>query len=220
MDILQDWIFVVFAIFSSIIVVYLKIKEPEILGVIGEKTFAKRYLSKLGPEYRLLNNLLFKIDERTTQIDHVVVSPYGIFVLEMKNYKGLVRGEQYSKTWLQYPHRGRKYYPFPNSLRQNYGHAQVIAKLLPWVPREKIISIVVFPRETKLFVDMKGTSTQYVLRTVEVGEMICSFSDVVFSSEKVDEIVKVLNENNIQSNANMKAHVKRVKQKESNNKGV
>ena len=39
---------------------------------------------------------------KTTQIDHIVVSIYRIFVLETKNYTGLVYGTDYSKSWTHF----------------------------------------------------------------------------------------------------------------------
>ena len=39
-------------------------------------------ISKLSDEYVIFNDLLFESNGRSTQIDHVVVSPYGVFVIE------------------------------------------------------------------------------------------------------------------------------------------
>jgi hypothetical protein len=38
--------------------------------------------------YRLVKNVTLPVGRETTQIDHLVVSPYGIFVIETKNIKG------------------------------------------------------------------------------------------------------------------------------------
>lgn len=45
-------------------------------------------LSQLPDEYKVLNDLIFRTDKGTTQIDHLVVSKYGIFTIETKNYRG------------------------------------------------------------------------------------------------------------------------------------
>lgn len=39
-------------------------------------------------EYIVLHDLLLPYKDGTTQIDHVIISPYGIFVIETKNYTG------------------------------------------------------------------------------------------------------------------------------------
>lgn len=36
-----------------------------------------------------------------TQVDHVVVSPYGIFVIETKNYTGWIYGSEHQAKWTQ-----------------------------------------------------------------------------------------------------------------------
>ena len=61
-------------------------------------------------EYHTLHNLLIsREDGKTTQIDHVVVSPYGIFVIETKNYRGLILGKDEWKEWTQILNRHSKH---------------------------------------------------------------------------------------------------------------
>lgn len=45
-------------------------------------------LMKLPNEYVLFNDLLFENNGISTQINHIVVSPYGVFVIETKGYRG------------------------------------------------------------------------------------------------------------------------------------
>ena len=37
----------------------------------------------------------------TTQIDHVVVSKYGLFTIETKNYRGKIYGDDARDKWTQ-----------------------------------------------------------------------------------------------------------------------
>ena len=68
-------------------------------GAIGEKRVA-RILEKL-PEgkYSVINNLLLNNSGYTSQVDHVVVSVYGIFVIETKTYQGIISGGENSEQW-------------------------------------------------------------------------------------------------------------------------
>ena len=50
-------------------------------GKIGEEKVAT-LLRLLPKEYVVLNNVIISNGKSTAQIDHVVVSPYGIFVIE------------------------------------------------------------------------------------------------------------------------------------------
>ena len=56
----------------------------------------------LSKEYRVYNDVLIASGkERITQIDHLILSPYGIFVIETNNYKGWICGNEYADTWTQ-----------------------------------------------------------------------------------------------------------------------
>ncbi|MDN5364321.1 MAG: hypothetical protein PWQ91_1383 [Eubacteriales bacterium] len=63
---------------------------PKIRGFFGEKSVAF-FLSRLDPaKYKVLHNVMLPAGSKTTQIDHIVVSNYGIFVIETKNYGGWI----------------------------------------------------------------------------------------------------------------------------------
>lgn len=62
--------------------------------------------------------ILFRI--MLALIDHVVISKYGVFVIETKNYRGWIIGNEKSEYWTQviYKRKERLY----NPIKQNYGH--------------------------------------------------------------------------------------------------
>ena len=67
------------------ILILIKSYESKVKGYVGEKLVSKR-LSKLNKrKYKVINNLLLKTSKGTTQIDHIVISQYGLFVIETKN---------------------------------------------------------------------------------------------------------------------------------------
>ena len=69
-------------------------------GKYSERLVHKKML-QLSDEYTIFNNLLFESNGRSTQIDHIVVSPYGVFVIETKGYKGWILGGENSEYWTQ-----------------------------------------------------------------------------------------------------------------------
>lgn len=80
-------------------------------------------------QYLRLNNVTLPLsDGGTTQIDHIIVSSFGIFVIETKNYKGWIFGQERDAKWTQMI-MGRKY-QFQNPLRQNYLHMKTLSELL------------------------------------------------------------------------------------------
>lgn len=89
-------------------------------GAAGERSVARRLATLPKEQYVILNDLLLPTSYGTTQIDHVVVSIYGIFVIETKNYKGIIYGGQDAETWTQNVW-GNKY-SMPNPIRQNKVH--------------------------------------------------------------------------------------------------
>ncbi len=122
-----------------------KIFTPFLKGKIGEfavSTQAKRYLSK--EKYSLLNDCTLPDEQnQTTQIDHILLSPYGIFVIETKNYKGWIFGGARQKMWTQKIYK--KSFKFQNPLHQNYKHQKVLQTLLgDLVEPAWMYSIVVF----------------------------------------------------------------------------
>lgn len=64
----------------------------------------------------------------THQIDHLIISQFGIFVVEMKNYYGLILGEEHKDKWIQYLGKKKSY--FLNPIHQNYGHVKALEELL------------------------------------------------------------------------------------------
>lgn len=118
------------------------LKTPFMKGVLGELQVnlgAKLFLDK--EKYRLFKNVTLPTEDGSTQIDHVIVSRYGVFVIETKNMKGWIFGSTQQKVWTQkiYRHTSK----FQNPLHQNYKHTQTLQSALALDP-EKVFSVVVF----------------------------------------------------------------------------
>jgi len=118
------------------------LKTPFMKGVLGEfkvNLAAKLFLDK--KIYTLLKNVTLPTENGTTQIDHVIVSRYGVFVIETKNMKGWIFGNPQQKTWTQKIYRQTT--KFQNPLHQNYKHTQTLQAALELDP-DKVFSVVVF----------------------------------------------------------------------------
>lgn len=122
------------------------------IGARGEIRVSKE-LSFLSNEYYVLNDVLLRIGNRSSQIDHIVVSIYGIFVIETKNYKGWIFGSEKSRQWTQNLF-GEKYF-FQNPIIQNKGHIYTLKKALK-ISEDKFISIIAFSSEADLKTVMKA----------------------------------------------------------------
>lgn len=91
--------------------------------------------------YTLFKNVTLPTKDGTTQIDHVIVSRHGVFVIETKNYKGWIFGNPQQKLWTQ--KLRRRTHPFQNPLHQNYKHTQALQAALE-LDANKVFSVIVF----------------------------------------------------------------------------
>lgn len=95
-----------------------------------------------GPGYwEQLDDLILPTPDGSTQIDHVLVSVFGIFVIETKFRTGWIFGDARSRNWTQIVY-GQKY-RFQNPIHQNYKHVVAVRDYLG-LPQHMIHSIVTF----------------------------------------------------------------------------
>ncbi len=149
----------------------LRYKAPDSAS-IGEKTISRKLYSPDSIQYKSLNNLVLpsKGNTNVTQIDHVIISNYGIFVIETKSYKGWIFGNVNQEYWTQVIFRYKKRFYSP--LRQNFTHIKAIEDLLGRSRlKAPIISLVVFPYADKL----KISGTDLVGHTHDIVRKIGSY---------------------------------------------
>ena len=118
------------------------LKNKTIKGMLGEFIVNFIISKKFNKhKYRLLKNITLKTEDGTTQIDHIIISQYGIYVLETKNMKGWIFGKEKDKVWTQQIFK--KKFKFQNPLLQNYKHTQTISKNFN-IPNQNIKSVIIF----------------------------------------------------------------------------
>jgi hypothetical protein len=118
------------------------LRSPRVKGWLGERAVQNTIRAKLDPlVYVDLHNVTLPTRDGSTQIDHVLFSPYGVFVLETKNFKGWIFGGERQAQWTQQIFKQRT--RFQNPLRQNYKHTRTLQELLD-LPAEHVHSVIVF----------------------------------------------------------------------------
>ncbi len=108
---------------------FIKNIENQYKGKKGE--FKVSLLSNLflsSKRYIVLNNVMLESKGRTAQIDHIIVSIYGIFVIETKNYVGNIYGNETSKIFTQFA--GNKKNQFYSPIQQNEKHVRVLREVI------------------------------------------------------------------------------------------
>ena len=98
-------------------------------GSAGEKFTERNLKSGLDKNsYVIYRDLIVPSRNGTAQVDHLVVSPYGIFIVETKNRQGWIFGDANQPNWTQVNYR-RKYH-FQNPIRQTFRQKKVLAEFL------------------------------------------------------------------------------------------
>ena len=115
-------------------------------------------LTRHYPDWPLLNDVLLPSGGGTAQIDHILVSPGGVFVIETKDMNGWIFASPGQRRWTQTYMADRwsrmvgiksKRFSFYNPLLQNEGHAKALVKLGVVDPRE-IRPVAVFVGDAEL----------------------------------------------------------------------
>ncbi|HHK8465386.1 TPA: NERD domain-containing protein [Vibrio parahaemolyticus] len=161
-------------------------KSRWLKGVFGE-FLVNRLLSKLPEsDYTLIKDITLPTNDGTTQVDHIVVSRYGIFVVETKNMKGWIFGSARQKQWTQkiYRHSSK----FQNPLHQNYKHIKALETLLG-CSEEHLHSVIVFIGDSTFKTEMPPNVT-YARGSIRY---IQQFNDVVFSDNDYARLTESIN---------------------------
>ena len=192
-------------IFWIIIVLGLSaIFYKKIAGKAGE-FWVKRELSKLDKQtYYVINDVTIQDNNSTHQIDHIVISQYGIFVIETKQYNGYIKGSKYDKKWVRYI-KGKEPIYYTNPIRQNYGHVKAICELLN-ISENKVFNIVCIPsNNVKLNIEHDGELTT----GLTINDKITSYNEEII--DNVEELKEKIIINNIVDKDIRKRHIERIK---------
>lgn len=150
----------------------------EVQGTIANKLFLDSEI------YLGLNNVTIPTLNGTTQIDHIIVSRHGVFIIESKNMDGWIFGDEKSAQWTQSIF-GKKF-KFQNPLHQNYKHTHALSDFLG-IDHYKLFSIIMFWGEY----EFKTPLPQNVLASGYTS-YIKSHTAIMFSDKGVQEIVTVI----------------------------
>ena len=218
MTVLLSIVFVLVVI--GILVAGLYYNSSTVKGKVGEAQI-HNLLLRLPDEYTIFDDVVYKTQQGTTQIDHVVVSKYGVFVIETKNYRGEIYGDDNRKKWTQiivtdvtYSKKWYKTYTyvtknrFYNPVKQSLTHSYVIKDYLKEWPYLKVIPIVVFVGSAVF----KDVETKYhVVYDFDLIDTILKYRTSYLSDSDVQKVVDLLSIHNMREFVDDKTHVKNIK---------
>jgi hypothetical protein len=148
---------------------------------------------------------MLKVGNRTSQIDHVVVSNYGIFVIETKNYKGWIIGNEFDDYWKQVIYKRKE--KLRNPIKQNYGHVQALKEVLSNYPDIQYIPIVAFSNDCDLKIKVKSE----VVYFSKLLKTISKYQTKGIDNKTKEDIYHLLVSLNVDSKENRKSHVSTIR---------
>lgn len=179
------YVFVIMILFRLFLLWW---NSPKQKGKRGEKLVAGRLRRGLPDEYRILNDIYLPLpDGTTTQIDHIVVSQYGVFVVETKTYSGWIFGAEKSKEWTQSIYRKKS--RFQNPIRQNYRHICALADNLG-IDKSYFIGVVAFTGDCTFKTEMPDC----VVYSRRAADYIRSHNMPKIKIEQLNELVSAIAE--------------------------
>ncbi len=189
---------VIFALFLGL-VVFLRIasknidydgrdeRESSKFGEAGEKYVADE-LNEIVKKYGgyLYNNFCFE-DEKgfSSEIDHILITNGGVFVIETKTNKGKIIGNEDDKFWTCIKKDYQDDKQLKNPIIQNQGHINHLQRMLKPNP-PKLISMVVFP-----IAEISSINSPIVH---DVGSALSFITDLTINSKKSCDFAKNINE--------------------------
>ena len=154
-----------------------------IRGWMGEqKTKFILWYSLNSNVYHKFHNIIIPASNGTTQIDHLIISKYGLFLIETKNHKGWIFGDERNKLWTQ-TFKGKKY-SFQNPLRQTFRQKLILAEFFE-IDEDLVHPIVYFVGSASIKTQLPPN-----VRSSRLRRYIRYFKTPVLSQEDVKSFVK------------------------------
>lgn len=165
-------------------------------------------------KYHLVKDLTIETPRGTSQIDEVVVSQFGIFVIETKSWSGWIYGSENQKDWTVI-YKGGKKYRNRNPILQNRGHMKAFIEKFD-VPEDKVFSIVVFVGDADRC-EIKTKMPEYVGYASTMKKFINSKSEILFTENEVSTLLEDIERDRLPRSAETTAkHIKNLESRHGN----
>ncbi len=163
-------------------------KSPKTKGRRGEHRVKTR-LKELGPEYRVINDVTLPPEDDTTQIDHIVFSKYGVFVIETKNWGGTIIASTNEKWKVVFPEVEHEK---QNPVDQNSRHVKRLKEFLKVehldIDFQAIFSLVVFAGDAEI----KECRYENVVHLEKCNEYIKNKTAGLLNSEEIEKFDEMI----------------------------
>lgn len=161
-------------------------------GYYGEfLVFCELYKNIQGNCKILMNLNIPTINEKATEIDLVLIHETGVYVFEIKHYKGTIYGDEKNNIWTQY-FRTTKNNTFRNPILQNNYHINALKNILHEIPLK---SIIVFTNQScniKVTNHNSNITICKINNLIKILEQTFQNSQIKYSIEEIDSMFNTL----------------------------
>lgn len=177
-----------------------------IKGWLGEKKTQLNMWLWLDTEtYMRFHDVIIPSSNGTSQIDHILISRYGVFIVETKNKRGWIFGDEKQENWTQVIW-GKKY-QFQNPLKQVYRQKKVLSQFLE-IPERNFHEVIYFSSDAKFKTPMPKNVLSYGL-----SEYIKDFCIEVFTEDERRQLIEKIQTHILNSNQSTSDHVRSLKER-------
>lgn len=159
-------------------------------GIAGEAEVTKKLGDYLDNRYFVFNDIVLTRGRTSAQLDHLVVGPNGVFVIETKNWRGRVVGDVGDRMWRQLRNDRNRATPLSSPYLQNQRHKDVVVQMIEASGLEvpDVVDLLV-NRNRRATFEISGLPIP-ILEPSEACEYIARHrGQRVYSEEEVDKVV-------------------------------
>ena len=151
------------------------------------------------------NMFFYEQVKQSSQLDHIIVSPFGIFVIETKNHKGMIFGDMNGKVWTET--FLSSHHTFYNPVHQNEQHLRYLSQFMR-IGRQFMVGLIVF---TNPQADLSNVNCPFCLTVGKLAQAILSYDKPLWNEKQKEDVIHRIEKVNSSSYSLSKEHVTFVK---------
>ena len=162
-------------------------------GRIGEQIIEDNINKNIDIYHKIIKNVILNKDGKKTEVDIILITCTGIFVIESKNFNGYIYGNDKHRKWTQVLTRD-EHNTFDNPIMQNQYHIDFISNNLN-LDQSYFYSYVVFGDNSKLQnITIDSNITTNTVRVINNCDLIENLfldihrDDIKLSHEQIDKM--------------------------------
>ena len=166
--------------------------EQEFKGLLGESLTELLINSQIDIYKKVIRDIRIPTENgKTTQIDNLLITTKGIFVIENKNWNAVIKND-INGYWYEIAN-GKRYDSYKNPIEQNRYHIENLKKVLGKDNNNLFYSIIVLGynaiKDLDINEEKENVKIVYIYDLVNtIIDMLLNTDDILLSHEEIDQI--------------------------------